>query len=112
MGDLLSPPGAPALPERFVSIIEAAEAERILADIARHAELLSVTVKAGEATHAAASGPTLEAARAFLAAGTLHGMQLRYRFDGEAWTDTFLRQGTGAFRLVRMRADAPPLSPR
>ena len=110
MGDLLSAPRDPALPDLFVSIIEAPEAERILADIARHAELLSVTVKADAATHAAASGPTLEAARAFLAAGTLRGMQLRYRFGGEAWTDTLLRQGTGAFRLVRMRADHSPPS--
>ena len=45
---------------------------------------------------------TLEQARTRLAAGLLLGVQIRYAYEGHAWTDTLLRRPAG-LTLVRIR---------
>jgi len=103
----------PPLPDVFMSVLARADAERILRDIQHHAELIAVTIKQDAMSHsrgfailaeAHAADPVadLARARAFLADDALRGLQLRYRFGGDVWTDTLLRLPSGSFRLVRM----------
>jgi len=92
----------PPLPDVFMSVLARAEAERILHDIQHHAELIAVTIKQDAMAHAADPVADLERARAFLADDALRGLQLRYRFGADVWTDTLLRLPSGSFRLVRM----------
>lgn len=94
--------GSPPLPDLHVAVLAAADVAQVLADIAGHAEVLSVASKAGADSYAGEPTLDLAVARGFLAEGALRGLQVRYRFDGATWSDTFTRLPDGTFRLVRM----------
>lgn len=93
-------PVAEPLPELQDAVISTAELEVLFADLASHAEIGAIVLK-GAATERAAGTATLEDAQAALVAGTVRGVQIRYRFDGTGWWDTLLCV-PGGFRVVRM----------
>lgn len=74
----------------------------LFADIATLTTVDEVLVKGAETAYAGSAG--LEQARQLLVAGA-RGMQIRYRWNGEAWWDTLVRTPAG-IRLVRTRAPA------
>lgn len=47
---------------------------------------------------------TLQTGRALLQGGQLHGLQIRYRFEGSTWWDTLL-VGPRGIRMVRIQHD-------
>lgn len=93
---------APPLPDVFMTVLEREQAERILDDIEHHAELLQVMRKSGARDLAEEPSADIALARCFLGDETQRGLQLRYRFRGEVWTDTLMRLPSGKLRLVRM----------
>lgn len=75
----------------------------LFSDLATQTTVETVLVK-GDATAYAGSSGLEEARRLFLAGA--HGLQIRYRWQGETWWDTLVRLGDGRIRLVRTRAPA------
>lgn len=92
----------PPLPDVYMTVLEREQAERILDDIEHHAELLQVMRKAAATDHAEEPNADIALARSFLADTAQRGVQLRYRFRGDVWTDTLMRLPSGKLRLVRM----------
>ena len=98
---------APPLPDVFMTVLDREQAERILDDIEHHAELLQVMRKSAARDHADEPSADLALARCFLGDEAQRGLQLRYRFRGEVWTDTLMRLPSGKLRLVRMAMGSP-----
>ena len=80
--------------------IDAATLAAVFADIGSLTVVDEVLVKGSSTAYAGAAG--LAEAQQLLAAGAL-GLQIRYRWQGEAWWDTLIRTPRG-HRLVRCRA--------
>jgi len=86
-------------------MLDAAQAEQLLADIEACAELVEILPKFGPQDQVPdAAGVTLAEARTLLAARTVRGLQLRYRYEGADWWDTLMVVGD-RFRVVRIRHD-------
>jgi hypothetical protein len=83
--------------------LDAATLATLFDDIAILTRIDEVLVKDAATAYSGAAG--LEEARRLFAAGAL-GLQIRYRWQGEAWWDTLVRLGDGRTRLVRTRAPA------
>ena len=83
--------------------LDAATLATLFSDIATLTSVDTVLVKGAATAYAGAAG--LEEARRRFAGGAL-GLQIRYRWQGEAWWDTLVRLGDGRTRLVRTRAPA------
>lgn len=83
--------------------LDAATLETLFSDIASLTAVDAVLVKGAATAYAGAAG--LEEARRLFDAGAL-GLQIRYRWQGEAWWDTLVRLDGGRTRLVRTRAPA------
>ena len=97
----------PDVEDLFMSVVEPPMVAQMLADIREHAELLSVGSKSDARALSGEPVSDLALAERWLADGSLRGLQLRYRFQGDVWFDTLLRLPSGeAFKLVRMRS--PP----
>lgn len=90
------------LPETWESELDDDTLEALFRDIAQ-TTVLEVLVKGAPTALTDARRPTLEEARAMLAAGEIRGVQLRYVHDGVEWWDTLLATPTGGVRLVRIR---------
>lgn len=77
----------------------------LLRDIELLADIIEIIPKLAPRAHAPESPVlTLDDARAVLAARSVRGLQLRYRYDGATWWDTLMNTGT-EWRLVRIRHD-------
>jgi hypothetical protein len=74
--------------------------EQLFADLAGCTTVLAVQEKGRGQDHAHASPSSLDAARQRLLNGSVHALQIRYRYDGHEWTDTLMRLPSGV-RLVR-----------
>lgn len=94
------------LPPVHDAVLDDAFVERLFADVGACTELLSVSTKGGAERRAEALPLSLEHAQRALAAGAVHGVQLRYRHEGREWCDTILRQPAG-YRVVRIEAQGP-----
>ena len=95
----------PPLPDLHNGDLDAATLARLFEDLANHAEVLEVTLKAAPGEYAGAGATSLPAAQAALEGRTIRGAQVRYRWAGEAWCDTLLVTPAG-WRIVRMRMDS------
>jgi hypothetical protein len=73
-------------------------------DIATLTTVDEVQIKGAAQAYAGAAG--LDEGRRLLAAGA-RGLQIRYRWNGEAWWDTLIRTPAG-IRLVRCPAPVDP----
>ncbi|MEK7415377.1 MAG: hypothetical protein AAB263_18880 [Planctomycetota bacterium] len=80
--------------------LDAATLAALFADIGSLTIVDEVLVKGSATAYAGAAG--LSEAQQLLAAGAI-GLQIRYRWQGEAWWDTLIRTQHG-YRLVRSRA--------
>ncbi|HVK17533.1 MAG TPA: hypothetical protein VM533_11345 [Fimbriiglobus sp.] len=95
----------PPVPPLWQATFDADHLAQLFADLASAAEVLSVQGKADPRRYAAADPLTLDAAHRRLLDGDLVGVQVRYRYDGQEWTDTILR-AAGGYRLVRCQVPA------
>jgi len=73
----------------------------LLDDLAAEAQILEILTKGGPQLRAAGAARLDEAFDA-LVDGSVRGVQVRYRHDGQEWWDTLLR-APGGFRLVRVK---------
>jgi hypothetical protein len=98
-------PTPPALPELHTTLLDLSQVAQLLADIEACTELVEILPKYGPQVQVPDSaGMTLTEARTLLAARSVRGLQLRYRFDGADWWDTLMVAGEH-FRVVRIRHD-------
>ena len=90
----------PALPELHQGNLDADALRALFQQLAAVAEVGGVLINGRPA--AGGSGEvTLSEALDLLLAGSVRGVQVRYRFEGSHWVDTVM-PGTDGFRLVRM----------
>jgi hypothetical protein len=90
------------LPALQQTILDVATADALFRDLAACTTVHAVLPKYARNQHTGPDTLTLEQARTRLAAGLLLGVQIRYAYDGHAWTDTILRRPAG-LTLVRIR---------
>ena len=90
------------LPPLQQTLLDVATTDALFRDLALCAQVQSVTPKYARDARTGPETLTLEQARVRLAAGLLLGVQIRYAYDGHAWTDTLLRRPAG-LTLVRIR---------
>ncbi len=86
------------------AVLDEATLAALFADIAALTTVDEVQVKGAATAYAGAAG--LADGQRLLAAGA-RGLQIRYRWNGEAWWDTLIRTPAG-IRLVRSPAPVDP----
>ena len=74
----------------------------LFADLRAYTEVVEVQVKGGATAYAGNAG--LDQAESQLLAGVVRAIQVRYRWQGQAWMDTLMRLGDGRLRIVRCSA--------
>lgn len=98
-------PAPPDLPPLHDVLLDDDTVAQLFFDVGHAAELLAVSLKSPGARiadePAAAGLPALDDALRALLAGTVAGVQLRYRHAGEEWWDTLARTPAGV-RLIRI----------
>jgi len=72
-------------------------------DLEQCAQVIGVRVKGAGQAIASDARPGLDEAFEAIRNGGAVGVQIRYRYQGEAWCDTLMR-GKDGVRLVRVRA--------
>ena len=92
---------SPDLPELQEGLLWSSEVQAFFSDLAARAEVIGIVTKGGEMIRAEAGPITLEQAQASLASRTVHGVQVRYLFEGREWCDTLLWVGEQV-RLIRL----------
>lgn len=90
------------LPELDEGLLDEAGFRALCAEVERLTELDQVLVKGSPARYTPDTNWQLPAARDALIAGQARGIQLRYRYDGQAWFDTVLKTPDG-YKVVRMQ---------
>ncbi|MBE7450565.1 MAG: hypothetical protein HS111_17195 [Kofleriaceae bacterium] len=89
------------LPPLSDVLLDDATVSQLFFDVGAVAELLGVAVKHPGARRAEDAPLTLDEACRALLAGTVAGVQLRYRHEREEWWDTLARTPAG-IRLIRI----------
>src|SRR5208282_6032661 len=97
---------ASELSELQEGLLDADDLHALFGDIAERATVTGIVTKGGELQRAVADPITLEQAHSRLVTRVVHGVQVRYLFDGREWCDTLLRDGEQV-RLVRMELPHP-----
>ena len=93
------------LPELNTKLLNDEEVMQLLRDIELCAEITEIIPKFVAHGHVPEAGAiTLAEARALLAARSVRGLQIRYRYQNVDWWDTLMLVRDG-FRLVRIRHD-------
>jgi hypothetical protein len=87
------------LPELRQALLSPEEVRALAADLLACTQLGEVLEKTRDRSHADGQ-PSLSAAIERLLDGRVTGMQVRYRYQDQEWTDT-LMAASGGFRLVR-----------
>lgn len=101
------PPDEPPLklPELNLTLLDAAQVERLLRDIKACTQITEIIPKYAARGHVPdTAAVTLAQARELLATRAVRGLQLRYRYEDADWWDTLMLVGE-QFRLVRIRHD-------
>lgn len=103
--DPVAPEAAPALPALHTTLLDAAQVQRLLADIEACTELVGILPKyTAQGRVPDQADITLAEARALIASRAVRGLQVRYRYDGADWWDTLIQAGDH-YRVVRIRHD-------
>lgn len=89
------------LPALQQQILDEDMLTQLVSDICALTTVLEVRGKCAASARAATESLTLTDAMAQLRQGALRGVQVRYRYDGFIWLDTFLAAPAG-IRLTRM----------
>ena len=92
---------AESLPSLQQAFLDAATLARLVSDIQGLTVVDEVLLKGGGASMASTQRRTLAEAVDALQRGQVLGVQVRYRYQGQAWWDTLLRAPRG-IRLVRI----------
>ncbi len=92
------------------AVLDPATVAQLFADLATHADILGISAKGGTLIRAGGEGLDLGGAQAALRAGTVRGIQIRYRYQDAEWWDTLMAID-GAIRLVRTRPDFTDATP-
>jgi hypothetical protein len=92
---------SPPLPSVADGLLDRAGIERLFADLASAAQVLSVQLKGSAQAYASPEQVSLEEACEALLGRRVHGVQVRYLHGGKRWCDTVLAQGDGA-RIIRV----------
>lgn len=95
---------AAPLPSLQDAVLDAETLARLVSDIQGLAVVDEVLLKGGGASMASTQRRTLAEAVDALQRGQVLGVQVRYRYQGQAWWDTLLRAPQG-IRLVRIAHD-------
>ncbi|NMO14902.1 hypothetical protein HPC49_05960 [Pyxidicoccus fallax] len=95
---------AESLPSLQQAVLDAATLARLVSDIEGLTLVDEVLLKGGGASMASTQRSTLAEAVDALQRGQVVGVQVRYRYQGQAWWDTLLRAPQG-IRLVRIAHD-------
>lgn len=88
--------------------LDAATLDQLFADLAQCTQILAVVPRQALRMMVAGEAISLDAAHAALRAGTLRGVQVRYRFENREWCDTLLPLSADRTRLVRICSDDLP----
>jgi hypothetical protein len=91
----------PPLPKLHDVVLDEEGVDRLFEEIAREGRDVVLLFKGDVQTHAAPGAADLADARELLRAGTVYGVQIRYRRGDEAWLDTLMHVPHGV-RLVRI----------
>jgi hypothetical protein len=91
------------LPPLQMAEVDRTTVERLFDDVASLGQGVSVSIKGGAVSRAAAARSLAEA-RELLFSGNTCAVQLRYEHEGASWCDTVLASGVG-FRLVRVKSE-------
>jgi len=107
MNEQIEPPSDSGIdfPELFQGPLEPQALERLIADIKVCTEIIEVIPKYSATGYVDDSAKVdLDDAVEQLKQGKLRGLQLRYRYEGDQWWDTLIRQAQGV-KLVRVKHD-------
>lgn len=83
------------------AILDPGTVTALFADLAGCTEVLGVLIKNGPTAPAPDGIIDLARGRDLLDAGSVRGIQIRYRYQGQEWWDTLMRTPLG-IRLVRI----------
>jgi ferredoxin-type protein NapG len=95
------------LPELTETTFDEVGLRSLFRDLDALTEVDEIRLKHSARAHAAGSPPDLDEALAQVLSGQARGVQIRYRYRGEAWCDTVL-PGAGGHRVVRMAEPTQP----
>ncbi len=85
--------------------LDDATASQLLNDLRDHAQVITILAKGATDAHADQRTLTLDDARTIIASRSARGLQIRYRWDAQAWCDTLMIPPSGPIRIVRIRVD-------
>lgn len=94
--------GDDSLPEVLQAVWPRHQVLDFFADLRAGANVDHVQVRSRNADGIEDRKTTLREAEALFTAGDAQAIQVKYRFDGEAWCDTVLPQADGA-KVIRSR---------
>lgn len=97
-----SPLKLPALQQ---AALDPTTLDQLFADLTACTQVLAVVPRHAARTMIVERSISLADAHAAFRAGTLRGVQIRYRYDGREWNDTLLPTPDGGARLVRICTD-------
>jgi ferredoxin-type protein NapG len=100
-------PAAIDLPELHAGELDEIGLRALFRDLHSLADVEEIRVKRGAERRAGEAAPSLRDALGLLLGGQVRGVQIRYRYRGEAWCDTVLA-APGGHRVVRMAEPARP----
>lgn len=90
------------LPDLHQGDLDADQLATLFQDLAAFAVIHGISAKGGTQAYTAGEGLTLAAAQHALQDRTVHGLQIRYSYQGAHWIDTLLVRPTGV-RVVRIQ---------
>jgi hypothetical protein len=91
--------GSP-IPKMVEAVLSPSDLTALLADLAALTTITDVLCKAAPQQLTPEQNLTLQSATELFLARQVMAMQIRYQYDGSAWTDTVLHAQPG-YRLVR-----------
>lgn len=89
------------LPQLHDSVLDDTTLEALLVDLETLTEILEIRVRSTARALSTAASPTVEDLRTALRNKEIDGARIRYRHDGQVWSDTLV-VGPDGVRLVRM----------
>lgn len=96
------------LPDLLQSEIDEATLRQLVTDIGTHTEVFEIIPKHTPGYVEESPAPVqLDEAYRMLVAGTVRGIQFRYRHGGKTWWDTVMPHPGGLFRIVRIEYEFP-----
>jgi hypothetical protein len=93
---------APPLAPVWEKLIDRSTLTQLFVELKSHSRILSIRQKGGTQRYAGEEELDLASVYTRLVNGVVHGVQVRYLYDGQEWCDTLLRAHDG-WKLLRMK---------